>query len=297
VPRQRWVAGLLLFMLLVPAPGFAWGAAAHRYIMGRAIDLLPPGLKPFFERNRVEVVLRVNDPDLWRVAGWDDGPNHFVDFGRPGLGVFPFAGLPRDYDAAVGKFGIETLKRIGTLPWREAEEFGHLQRAFEGFARNYGYASSDTILFAAVTGHYIQDAHMPLHASNNNDGQLTGQNGVHARFETGLFERYQATLTITPRPVGAVSSVSNARDAAFDTLLASHQLAAQLLQADKEAAAGKAVYDDQYYGRFIARARPLLEQQLAASIAMTTAMITGAWEAAGKPALQTAGVPPRRRVR
>jgi hypothetical protein len=275
-------ACLVLILISLPAPAWAWGAAAHRYVMGRAIDLLPAAIKPFFERHRDEVVLRVNDPDLWRVVGWEDGPNHYMDFGRSELGAFPFAALPRDYDAALKKFGLEGLKRIGRLPWREAEQAANLRRAFEGFSRNYAFASGDTVLFAAVSAHYIQDAHMPLHASNNNDGQLTGQNGIHSRFETALFERYQSRLTINPRPI---APITNARDAAFDTLLESHQLVARLLEADRDAAGGQKVYDDAYYERLFAKARPLLEQQLAASIAVTSAIITGAWEAAGKPVL------------
>ncbi len=288
-------SALLLFLVLgVPAPAFAWGAAAHRYIMGRAIDLLPAGIKPFFDRHRDELVLRVNDPDLWRVAGWDDGPNHFVDFGEPELGPYPFAALPRDYNAAVKKFGIEKLKRIGMLPWREAEQYGNLRRAFERVRRNNAYAAGDTVLFAAVTAHYIQDAHVPLHATNNHDGQLTGQTGVHSRFETALFERYQLKLTVNAQ---AVSHVTNARDAAFSTLLASHQMVDGLLRADKEAAGtGKPNYNDAYFEKFFERARPLLEQQLAGSIAMTVAMIAGAWEAAGRPALRTPATGPAGRV-
>ena len=127
---------LLLLLVSVPTRASAWGVAAHRYIMGRAIDLLPAEIKPFFDRYRDELVLRVNDPDTWRVAGWDDGPNHFVNFGLPDLGPYPFAAFPRDYSAAVEKFGLEPLKRIGMLPWREAEEFGNLRRAFEGFRRD-----------------------------------------------------------------------------------------------------------------------------------------------------------------
>lgn len=276
----RRLCVVLLLLLSLPAPAFAWGAAAHRFIMGRVIDRLPPGLRPFFERHRDEVVLRVNDPDLWRVAGWDDGPNHFLNLGRPDLGPYPFAALPRDHDAAVAKFGLEALKRIGTLPWREAEEYANLRRAFEGFRRNTAFAAGDTVLFAAVAAHYIQDAHMPLHASNNDDGQLTGQGGLHARFETALFERYRATLTIVPP---AVTPIANARDAAFDTLLASHQLVERLLRADREAAGGRKIYDNAYYDRFLSNAKPLLEQQLAGSIAMTVAIIVGAWEAAGQP--------------
>jgi hypothetical protein len=51
--------------------------------MRRAIELLPPELKPFFENYREELVLRSNDPDLWRSVPWDDDSNHFVDFGIP----------------------------------------------------------------------------------------------------------------------------------------------------------------------------------------------------------------------
>jgi len=135
---------------------------------------------------------------------------------------------------------------------------------------------------------------MPLHASNNNDGQLTGQTGLHARFETALFERYQSKLTINP---AVMPLVTNPRDLAFDTLLASHQLVARLLEADKQAAMGKDAYDEVYFERFFVNARPILEQQIAASISATAALVTGAWEAAGKPVLRTVIPPTVQRVR
>src|SRR3982750_2080692 len=112
-----------------PVPAAAGGFAAPRYIMGRAIDLLPPAMKPFFDHFRTEIVVHVVDPDLWRNVGWEDDPNHFVDFGDPALGPYPFTGLPREYGAALEKFGIRELRRLGMLPWREAEEFGNLRRA------------------------------------------------------------------------------------------------------------------------------------------------------------------------
>jgi hypothetical protein len=274
------LAALALLLALVPAPAQAWGAAAHRYIMGRAIDLLPAPIKPFFERHRTELVLRVNDPDTWRVVGWPEGPNHYLNLGRPELGPYPFAALPRDHEAAREKFGAQGLGRIGTLPWREAEMFDNLRRAFDSFSRGFVFAASDAVLFAAVASHYLQDAHVPFHASNNDDGQLTGQHGVHARFETALFERYQTKLTILPP---AAAPIANARDAAFETLLASHELAAPLLEADRKAAQGRKTYDTAYFDRFFAGAGRILEQQMARSISATAALITGAWEAAGKP--------------
>lgn len=270
-------------IVIAPSSALAWGIAAHRYIMARAIDLLPAELKPFFEHYRGELVLRVVDPDMWRNAGWDEDPNHFVDFGVPELGPYPFTALPREYGSAIEKFGMATLRRNGVLPWREAEEFGNLRRAFEGFAKNSAFAPADTVLFAAAAAHYLQDAHQPLHATNNYDGQLTQQNGVHARFETALFERFEAKLTVNPGPL---APIRNPRDVAFDTLLASHQLVDPLLKADKEAIAGKDTYDDEYFEKFFAKVRSILEKRLTDSMTATASLIVGAWEQAGKPPLK-----------
>ena len=262
--------------------------------MRRAIDLLPAGIKPFFVEHRDEIVVRVIDPDLWRNIGWEDDPNHFVNFGAAEFGPYPFTALPREYGAALEKFGMATLKRQGMLPWRVAEEFGNLRRAFEGFTKgDYSYRTSDTVLFAAVVSHYIQDANQPMHASNNYDGQLTGQQGVHQRFERDLLDRYESRLTVNP---AAPTSVASARDAAFDALLASHQLVAPVLLADKEALGTKEVYDDAYFEAFFAKVKPILEERLAAAITATASIVVSAWEQAGKPELKNGAPRPVQRV-
>jgi hypothetical protein len=288
------VATALFVAMLVPAPASAWGTEAHRYIMGRAIDLLPAELKPFFEHYRAEVVIRSVDPDVWRNVGWEDDPNHFVDFGMKELGAYPFADLPREYGAALAKFGQATLNRIGKLPWREEEEFGNLRRAFEGFTRDAPYAPSDTVLFAAVASHYIQDAHQPFHGSVNYDGQLTGNHGIHARFERDLFERFQSRLTVNP---ASPTPILKVRDAAFDTLLASYQLVDPILEADTDAIASKDTYDDGYFEAFFLRVRPVLERRLADSITATAGVIMGAWQLAGKPVVAIKGARPVQKVR
>ena len=142
------VAAAAAVALLTPSAASAWGFAAHRYIMGRAIDLLPPEIKPFYERNRDEIVARSTDPDLWRNVGWDEDANHFVDFGVKEYGEFPFTALPRELGAALDKYGAESLKRNGLLPWRAARFAGDLRRTFEGYARA-PYGPSSVILFFA----------------------------------------------------------------------------------------------------------------------------------------------------
>jgi hypothetical protein len=292
--RKTIVAAALAAASMWPSSSDAWGVSAHRYIMRRAIDLLPPPIKPFFEANRDELVVRIVDPDLWRSVGWDEDPNHFVDFGVKEYGDYPFKELPREYDAALEKFGMATLKRNGLLPWREAEEFGNLRRAMQSFGRDAAFARMETVLFAAVAAHYIQDAHQPLHATNNYDGQLTGQHGVHARFESALFDRYEAKLTMTPPPLKAMLAP---RETAFDVLLASYRLVDSVLAADKKAVAGKDEYDDDYFDKFFAAVKPVLEQRLAESISATAGLIVGAWERAGRPELKLQSPRPVQKVR
>ena len=226
--------------------------------------------------------MRVVDPDLFRVLGWEEDPNHFVNFGAKELGEYPFKELPREYGAAIEKFGMATLKKNGLLPWRQQEEFGNLRRTFEGFSRET-YGPGNAVLFAAVMSHYIQDAHQPLHASVNYDGQLTGNPGIHSRFESTLFERFQSRLTIRPAPP---SPILNARDAAFDALLASYMLVDRVLKADEEAKRSKDTYDDEYFERLFTKVRPILEERLGAAMTATAGLIMGAWEQAGRPVLK-----------
>jgi hypothetical protein len=287
--RASILGAVVVVASLVPSSAFAWGFAGHKLIMSRAIDLLPPELKPLFERYRDEVVIRAVDPDLWLNAGWEDAPNHFVDFGMKELGEYPFNELPREYGAALEKFGASLLTRIGRLPWRAAEEFGNLRRGFEGFKRDGQYAPGGVVLFAAVASHYIQDAHQPFHASHNYDGQLTGNTGIHSRFERDLIERFESRLTLKP---AAPKATTNPRDAAFAVLLASYPLVDPILKADTAAAAGKDTYDDDYYERFFAEVRPILEQRLGEAITATAAVIIGAWEQAGRPVVKLDGARP-----
>jgi hypothetical protein len=288
------VAAALFITLIAPARASAWGLDAHKYITRRAIELLPAELKPFYERYRDEIVVRAIDPDLWRNVGWEEDPNHFVDFGAKEYGAYPFTALPRELGAAIEKFGVATLKRYGRLPWRASELFGDLRRSFEGFTRGSQYGPTDTVLFSGALAHYIQDAHQPFHASINYDGQLTGNNGIHARFERDLFEKFQSRLAVNPAPP---TPILNVRDAVFDALLASYQLVDPILKADSEAVAGKDVYDADYFEKLFSRTRPILERRLADAITATAGAIIGAWEQAGRPVLTFEGARPVEKVK
>lgn len=276
---RRLLIASMVAVVLAPAPAFAWGTEAHYFIMDRAIALLPAELRPLFEKHRAEVIQRMVDPDTWRVAGFgEEDPNHFLDIDVPEYGKYPFTDLPRDLDAAIQKFGMERVRQNGLVPWRATEMYGNLRRAFEAYPDRGG--RNNILFFAAWMSHYVSDAHQPFHGIANYNGQRSGQVGVHARFEGVLFERFRGRLRFEPRPI---APVRNPRDFIFDAVLQDTQLAPTILEADRRAIGDRDVYDDAYYEAFFNGARDVMERRVNDSIAAVAAMITGAWEAAGKP--------------
>jgi hypothetical protein len=297
---MRAVCIVVVLLLLLPTRAHAWGFSAHKFVMDRAIALLPPELRPFYEKHRSEVVERAIDPDTWIIAGWEEErPHHFVDMDSPGFGQYPFNELPRDLTAALAKFGAARMRDAGTVPWTAEEVFGSLRRAFEAYPRraNFGpNAHLDLILFSAWLAHYTSDAHVPLHGVSNYDGQLTQQWGLHARWEATLFERYVDRMTIAPK---AIAPIRDPRMFLFSALLEDTQLVPALLKSDRDAIGDRDAYDDAYYQSFFTANRAVMERRLNDSIAAVAAMITGAWEAAGKPtiAVNLGPAPTQRRRR
>ena len=277
--RTKAVVALAVFFgLPCPVPAAAWGTEVHKFITARTIALLPPEIRPYFEKYAASIVEHSIDPDLWRTAGFlDEPPRHFVDMDS--YGPYPFKELPHDYDAAVKRYGLDFVTRNGTLPWRTVEIYAQL---VDAFTQKAPYSRENVKFFASVISHYVSDAHVPFHAAINYDGQLTGQWGIHSRFESDLFARYQPRLQLAPRVPG---KVSNVRELIFDSLVASFSHVQAVLDADKAAVAGKDVYDDAYYDAFFARVKPILEQRLSDSIGDVVAVITSAWVDAGRPAL------------
>jgi hypothetical protein len=269
-------------LVLLPQSLLAWGLDVHRFITGRALDLLPPAIRPFFQKHRNFVVEHSVDPDLWRNVGFsEEPPRHFLDLDA--YGPYPFRDLPRDRDAAIRKFGMEKVEKEGQLPWRAAEIYQRLIQAFDQQKAGTSFFSLDDIkFFSAALAHYVSDAHVPFHATKNYDGQLTNQHGIHSRFETEVVLHFQNELTIRP---AALFSVTDPRDFIFDTLVQSFTFVDPILKADRDAAAGREAYDDGYFGTFFPKVRPILEKRLGGSMTAVASMIVSAWEKGGRPDL------------
>lgn len=268
----------------------AWGFNGHKFITDRAIDLLPPELRPFFQKFRTTIVEHSIDPDTYRTMGFaEETPRHFLDMDA--YGAFPFKDLPRDYKEAVTKRGVDFVLKNGTVPWRTDDIYNKLRDAFKQLSgpNPQPWARDDIKLFSSVLSHYVGDSHQPFHAAVNYDGQLTGQQGIHSRFETELFDRHQDKLKIAPPPL---APIANAREFMFTTLTDSFSHVDAILAADREATQGRTLYDDGYFAMMFEKTGPIMEKRMSAAMTGVASMITQAWTDAGKPALP-AEAPPR----
>lgn len=172
---------LALFLLLVSHyKVYCWGFYAHQKINYYAVFLLPPEMMVLFKPNITFLSEHSIDPDKRRYAVPDEGPRHYIDIDH--YGEYPYTALPRKWDEAVLKFGEDTLKQHGIVPWHVQTMLFRLTDAFK--AKNY----SLIMKYSAEMGHYIADAHVPLHASSNHNGQFTNQKGIHGFWESRVPE-------------------------------------------------------------------------------------------------------------
>lgn len=159
---------------------FCWGFFAHRKINQLAVYLLPPEMLVLYKPNQDFITEHATAPDQRRYAIAEEGPRHYIDIDH--YGKYPFSELPRKWDDAVAKYGRDTLMTYGIVPWHVQVVLGRLTSAFR--EKNF----SRILVLSAELGHYIADAHVPLHASSNHNGQLTDQKGIHAFWESRIPE-------------------------------------------------------------------------------------------------------------
>ena len=171
---------LLFLLLILYQQSFCWGFYAHKKINYYAVFLLPPEMIAFYKQNIDFLSEHAVDPDKRRYAVKEEGARHYIDIDH--YGTYPFNELPHNWDSAVTKFSIETIQQNGIVPWWLQTMAYRLTEAFK--QKNV----SGILKLSAEIGHYLADAHVPLHASSNHNGQLTGQRGIHGFWESRIPE-------------------------------------------------------------------------------------------------------------
>jgi len=171
---------LILSCVLMFEWCYCWGFFAHKKINYYAVFLLPPEMMALYKPNIQYLTDHAVDPDKRRYLIPAEGPRHYIDINY--YGHYPFDSLPRKWLMAAAKFSDDTLNKYGIVPWWIQTMLQRLTSAFKE------KDEARILKLSAELGHYIGDAHVPLHANTNHNGQLTGQEGIHAFWESRIPE-------------------------------------------------------------------------------------------------------------
>ncbi|WBA42092.1 zinc dependent phospholipase C family protein [Hymenobacter canadensis] len=175
---------LLCLVLLVPVTSPGWGFFAHRTIAQISVYALPASMQAFYFRHMKEIVRLSTSPDERRDSDPTEASKHFIDLDH--FGDNPFGAMPKAWEKAEAKYTADTLRKYGTVPWTIIDVKDQLTTAFK---------QRDTVAIVRLSAelcHYVADAYVPLHTTENYDGQLTNQAGMHSLWESKLPERHIA---------------------------------------------------------------------------------------------------------
>lgn len=277
--------------LLQFQPAYTWGFYAHKRINRIAVFTLPKPLFNFYKSHIDYVTEHAIDADKRRYATKDEAPRHYIDIDH--YGENPFEIVPKKWKDAVAKLSEDTLTAYGIVPWHINSMYYRLVEAFEE-------KNLDRILrTSSDLGHYIGDAHVPLHTTENYNGQMTGQKGIHGFWESRLPELFGETYDYLLPPAAYVESPL---DKIWATVYASHQALDSVLLFEKElserfsedakyayeerGAAVIRVYSKDYSSAYHQMLNGMVERRLRAAIHTVGSIWYTAWVDAGQPDLK-----------
>lgn len=268
----------------------SWGFFAHQRINNLAIFTLPSGMIGFYKKNIKYITEHAVDPDKRRYADTLEPPRHYLDVENYEQKI---DSIPEKWNDALAKYGAKSLSNNGILPWQ-------IQRTYFSLVKAFKTRDSIKILkYSADLGHYIGDAHVPLHTTSNHNGQLTNQVGIHAFWESRLPELFSTKYNYV---VGRASYLENPLKEAWKILKHTHSLVDTVLTFEAQLAASfpsdqkysfsernnvvLKQYSLAYSKAYHDRMNNMVEKQMRSAILEIGNFWFSAWVDAGQPALK-----------
>ena len=279
---------LLVFTGLLSS---AWGFYAHQQINRLAVFTLPPEMIGFYKKNIRYITEAAVNPDKRRYTVVDEAPRHYLDLDH--YGDSALQKVPPYWNDAVATFTEDTLKAYGIVPWHINTMYYRLKDAF--MLKD----PSKILSVSADLGHYIADAHVPLHTTENYNGQLTGQEGVHGFWESRLPELFARNYDFF---TGKAEYIKNPQLAAWKAVASSNVLLDSVLLIEKRLTdkfgerkfsfetKGKQtikVYSVEFSAAYHTALSGMVEQRMRDAIKMIGDFWYTAWVDAGQPELKS----------
>ncbi|WP_071887814.1 zinc dependent phospholipase C family protein [Rufibacter sp. DG15C] len=284
---------LLLFSLLFTAvtSAGAWGFYAHQRINRQAVFTLPPEMIGFYKQHVAYLTEQAVAPDKRRYAVPEEGARHFID-----LDVYGDSAahkLPRNWEAAVEQFTLDSLQRHGIVPWHINLMQYQLTEAFKQ------HDVQRILRISAELGHYVADACVPLHTTKNYNGQFTNQRGIHGLWESRLPELWSQGYDFFLGPPQLLKSPSRTSweivarsNAALDSVFTFELQVTQRLAEDKKYSLEERgsttvkVYSREFSKEYHQALQGQVERQMRLATHLVASYWYTAWVNAGQPDLK-----------
>ncbi len=270
--RREYGVLLLAITVLAAAEAWSWGSLAHRFINQNAAQHLPSALSQLAAQQTF-LTNHATDADSRKSSDPSEEPKHYIDLES----YADFRHLPADMSVVIAQYGWSSVESYGILPWTIVTTVDSLTVQFSRADWSKAYQS------AADLGHYIGDAYQPLHCTVNYDGQLTGNGGIHWRYETSMIGQYISSLSDHPDSVRYVNDVYGL---ALSVALHSNTCVDSILQADNVARTasgwnGSGIAPQSYYAALWARTGRLTQEVLQDATHDLASLWYTAWVNAG----------------
>lgn len=174
---------------------WSWGGATHKVINKEAVKHLPSSLS-VFSNNTQWISDHAVDVDTRKSSDPTEDTKHFIDIDD--YAEFKSGTLSHDINVLIAKYGLSTVTNIGVVPWATVWSLDSLTQTLRRGD------STKALQFAADLGHYVGDAHQPLHVTSNYNGAQTGNTGIHSRYESSMMGTYLSQITVTKDQVHLV---------------------------------------------------------------------------------------------
>lgn len=268
----------------------SWGFFAHYRINRLAVFTLPKAMSGFYRSNIDYITEHAVSADKRRYVDSSEAPRHFFDADR--YGKKPFEAMPKKWNAAIAKYSKDTIIKYGTVPWAIQYQYYRLVRAFKA------HDTTAILNASAYLGHYIADAHVPLHLTQNYNGQLTGQTGIHALWESRLpelfadhYNCYAGKARYIENPLNEAFRICRAAYKSVDTVLRFERILNKTYPQDKKyelVQRGKKQVNDYsaaYSLAYHKMLKGMVARQMRSSILSVGSFWYSAWVDAGQPDL------------
>lgn len=266
---------ILLFPLILLFCG--WGYNGHKIMNGMTVFSFPEEMSQFRIWQQL-LEQHASDADTRKSTDPSEEPKHYIDIDN--YPEFVSTGqISQDFDSLVAIHGYTFVMDQGILPWAIIAAYDSLTQAF--LRRDWNKA----VLFASDLGHYVGDAHMPLHLTRNYNGQYTGQSGIHSRYESSMINRYYTQINYESDSVSLIQNIPNF---IFSFIYSNYLYCDSLLAADiaAKSIAGNTT-SDLYYQKLWEFTADFTTKLFKNTSGILAGLIYSSWVAAGKPSMIT----------